>query len=66
MSDFGEYLPFDGKLFQGDARDVHNQFPELWAGVNRHAIQHSALDVRRAARAGALACSTGPSPCHTG
>lgn len=45
MSDFGEYLPFDGQLFEGDAHDVHNRFPELWAGINQEAIHESPLHV---------------------
>ncbi|MCU0280056.1 MAG: alpha-glucosidase [Candidatus Nanopelagicales bacterium] len=35
MADFGEALPFDAKLFDGDPLLVHNQYPQLWASVVR-------------------------------
>ena len=35
MADFGEALPYDAKLFDGDPILVHNQYPELWASVVR-------------------------------
>jgi alpha-glucosidase len=35
MADFGEALPFDAKLFDGDPLLVHNQYPRLWASVVR-------------------------------
>lgn len=40
MADFGEYLPADGAVFYSNqsGRDVHNQWPTLWAEVNRNAI----------------------------
>jgi alpha-glucosidase len=44
MSDFGEALPFDAKVANGQASDVHNLFPELWAQVNREAIQQAGLE----------------------
>ncbi len=45
MADFGEALPFDAKLSQGQsAASVHNQYPELWAEVNRNAIRRAGLE----------------------
>ena len=40
MSDFGEYLPADGAVFSSgqSGREVHNQWPVLWAEVNRRAV----------------------------
>ena len=38
MADFGEYLPFDSVLANGDAPAQHNQYPEQWAHVNRMAV----------------------------
>ena len=40
MADFGEALPFDGEL-QGtkNLRQAHNRYPEIWAEVNREAIE---------------------------
>ncbi len=35
MADFGEALPYDAKLFDGDAAIVHNLYPQLWASVVR-------------------------------
>ncbi len=42
MADFGEALPFDGKLY-GDADPAawHNRFPEEWAKVHREAIEEA-------------------------
>jgi alpha-glucosidase len=37
MADFGEYLPVDAVLAHGDAMDLHNDWPRLWAGVNADA-----------------------------
>lgn len=31
MADFAEGLPFDAQLHDGDAREVHNAWPGLWA-----------------------------------
>lgn len=41
MADFGEYLPTDAKIYEGDATLVHNVWPSLWAKVNYEAIQES-------------------------
>lgn len=42
MADFGEALPFDGKLY-GDAKPAewHNRYPVEWAEVNREAIEEA-------------------------
>jgi alpha-glucosidase len=42
MADFGEALPFDGKLYDGaDPAIWHNRYPEEWAQVNREAIEEA-------------------------
>jgi alpha-glucosidase len=39
MADYGEYLPVDSVLYSGeDAKIAHNNWPALWAKVNREAI----------------------------
>lgn len=38
MADFGEYLPVDLRLFDGDPMQEHNRWPVRWAEVNRRAI----------------------------
>lgn len=38
MADFGEYLPIDAVLANGDARERHNAWPTLWAEVNARAV----------------------------
>lgn len=35
MADFGEALPYDAKLHDGDPKIVHNLYPQLWASVVR-------------------------------
>ncbi|WP_067933208.1 alpha-glucosidase [Alicyclobacillus kakegawensis] len=39
MADFGEYLPTDAVLYNGRAEELHNQWPTLWARVNREAVE---------------------------
>ncbi len=39
MADFGEWLPWDATLYNGDAKALHNQYPVLWTKLNREAIQ---------------------------
>ena len=39
MADFGEYLPVDCVLHDGDPKELHNRWPVLWAKVNREAIE---------------------------
>lgn len=42
MADFGEYLPTDCVLFSGEDPEVlHNQWPALWAGLNKEAIEET-------------------------
>lgn len=42
MADFGEWLPYDAKLFSGiDAKIYHNIYPVDWAKVNREAIKEA-------------------------
>ncbi len=38
MADFGEYLPTDAVLHQGDARNFHNSYPAEWARANYEAM----------------------------
>ncbi len=38
MADFGEYLPVDSVLYNGDAKILHNEWPTLWARLNREAV----------------------------
>lgn len=38
MADFGEYLPADCVLHEGDAKKLHNLWPVMWAKLNREAI----------------------------
>ena len=40
MADFGEYLPIDSVLYSGeDPKILHNQWPAIWAKMNREAIE---------------------------
>ena len=39
MADFGEYLPVDCVLHDGDPAKLHNAWPVLWAKVNREALE---------------------------
>lgn len=39
MADFGEYLPVDCVLHDGDPAELHNQWPVIWARINREAIE---------------------------
>jgi sulfoquinovosidase len=41
MADFGEYLPTDAIIYAGDAESHHNIWPDLWANLNREAIEES-------------------------
>ncbi len=42
MLDFGEAMPFDGKLANGaDPAVWHNRYPEMWAQVAREAIEEA-------------------------
>ncbi len=35
MADFGEGLPFDSELHDGEAFEYHNRYPQEWAAFNR-------------------------------
>lgn len=39
MADFGEYLPVDCVLHDGDPAAMHNEWPTLWAKINREAVE---------------------------
>ena len=55
MADFGEYLPVDCVLHEGDPRELHNRWPVLWAKINREAIEeHGAKDAMFFCRSGYL------------
>ena len=41
MADFGEYLPVDCVLHDGDPAKLHNEWPVLWAKINREAIEEA-------------------------
>ncbi|HEY8542335.1 MAG TPA: alpha-glucosidase, partial [Pseudothermotoga sp.] len=42
MADYGEYLPTDAILHNGEPAElVHNKFPVLWAQVNYEAVKES-------------------------
>jgi alpha-glucosidase len=43
MADFGEQLPFDARLANGDAAAWHNRFPAGWAKVNAGAMRSAGL-----------------------
>lgn len=38
MADFGEYLPVDCVLYDGDPAAMHNEWPTLWAKINRETV----------------------------
>ncbi len=55
MADFGEYLPVDCVLHDGDPAQLHNAWPVLWAKINREAIEeYGAKDVMFFMRSGYL------------
>ncbi len=55
MADFGEYLPLDCVLHDGDPAALHNRWPVLWAKVNREAVEeYGAKDVMFFTRSGYL------------
>ena len=39
MADFGEYLPTDCVLHDGDPAEMHNLWPVIWARINREAVE---------------------------
>ena len=44
MADFGEYLPTDCVLHEGDPKKLHNLWPVLWAKLNREAVEEYGRD----------------------
>ena len=45
MADFGEYLPTDAVLYNGEpAEDWHNKWPAVWAKLNREAIAECGME----------------------
>ncbi len=59
MADFGEYLPVDCVLHEGDPALLHNVWPVLWAKVNREAIEeYGAKDAFFFTRSGYLGIQT--------
>jgi len=41
MADFGEYLPFDCVLHDGNPEELHNLWPVIWAKINRDALREA-------------------------
>ncbi|MBQ4424771.1 MAG: alpha-glucosidase [Lachnospiraceae bacterium] len=59
MADFGEYLPVDCVLHEGDPASLHNRWPVLWAKINREAIEeYGADDAMFFSRSGYLGIQT--------
>ena len=64
MADFGEYLPVDSVLYSGENPEViHNQWPAIWAKMNREAIKECGKEgevffFTRAGHTGTIAAST--------
>ena len=44
MADFGEYLPVDCVLHDGDPKKLHNLWPVIWAKLNREAVEEYGRD----------------------
>lgn len=64
MADFGEYLPVDAVLYsKQDASTLHNEWPAIWAKMNKEAIeecgkQNEIFFFTRAGYTGTIANST--------
>ncbi|MBQ3662989.1 MAG: alpha-glucosidase [Clostridia bacterium] len=59
MADFGEYLPVDCVLHDGDPAKLHNLWPVLWAKVNREAVEeYGAEDAMFFSRSGYVGIQT--------
>ncbi|MCR5596185.1 MAG: alpha-glucosidase [Lachnospiraceae bacterium] len=63
MADFGEYLPTDAVLYNGDPKSLHNKWPAMWAKLNREAIEECGVSdevffFTRAGFTGTVAAST--------
>lgn len=44
MADFGEWLPFDARLHDGEAPQSHNRYPELWHKANLEVLEEANPD----------------------
>jgi len=44
MGDFGEALPFDGRIAGGSPASFHNRYPEAWARLQREAVREAGLE----------------------
>ena len=44
MADFGEGLPTDAVLHDGHANTFHNAYPDVWAHLNRKALEDLEMD----------------------
>jgi alpha-glucosidase len=44
MADFGEWLPYDARLHDGDARLFHNLYATQWHRINREALEEAYPD----------------------
>jgi alpha-glucosidase len=45
MADFGEGLPYDAVLANGEAAIQHNAYPERWAALNREVVDEAQNDL---------------------
>lgn len=52
MADFAEALPYDAVLVNNNPRALHNQWPVLWARLNREVVEESGGDLVFFTRAG--------------
>jgi len=43
MADFGEYLPYDALLYNGDSKSFKNLYPQEWARLNYEAVAEMEL-----------------------
>ncbi len=45
MADFGEYLPTDAVLYNGESAELwHNRWPAVWARMNREAVEECGME----------------------
>jgi len=44
MADFGEWLPFDAAIDEGEAESAHNLYPTAWHGLNRQVLDQAYPD----------------------
>lgn len=43
MADYGEYIPLDSKVYEGNAVKIHCELPVLWAKLNSELIDENGL-----------------------